>query len=72
MSSIPAVVKGHTGAVYHHFYNNPYNIIAIEILSKTFYPEQFADVDPLADFHALIKQFTRIPDDTIILSVSSR
>ncbi|MGO3908065.1 ABC transporter substrate-binding protein [Huaxiibacter chinensis] len=72
VSSIPAVVKGHTGAVYHHFYNNPYNIIAIEILSKTFYPEQFADVDPLADFHALIKQFTRIPDDTIILSVSSR
>ncbi|ANG91468.1 ABC transporter substrate-binding protein [Enterobacteriaceae bacterium 155047] len=72
VSSIPAVVKGHTGAVYHHFYNNPYNIIAIEILSKTFYPAQFADVDPLADFHALIKQFTRIPDDTIILSVSSR
>lgn len=72
VSSIPAVVKGHTGAVYHHFYNNPYNIIAIEILSKTFYPEQFADVDPLADFHALIKQFTRIPDDTMILSVSSR
>ena len=72
VSSIPAVVKGHTGAVYHHFYNNPYNIIAIEILSKAFYPAQFADVDPLADFHALIKQFTRIPDDTIILSVSSR
>lgn len=72
VSSIPAVVKGHTGAVYHHFYNNPYNIIAIEILSKTFYPEQFADVDPLADFHALIKQFTQLPDDTIILSVSSR
>lgn len=72
VSSIPAVVKGHTGAVYHHFYNNPYNIIAIEILSKTFYPAQFTDVDPLADFHALIKQFTRIPDDTIILSVSSR
>lgn len=72
VSSIPAVVKGHTGAVYHHFYNNPYNIIAIEILSKTFYPAQFADVDPLADFHALIKQFTQLPDDTIILSVSSR
>lgn len=72
VSSIPAVVKGHTGAVYHHFYNNPYNIIAIEILSKTFCPAQFADVDPLADFHALIKQFTRIPDDTIIMSVSSR
>jgi iron complex transport system substrate-binding protein len=66
--SIPAVAKGHTGALYHHFYNNPYNIIAIETLSKIFYPTLFADVDPLADYHTLIKSFTQIPDDNIILS----
>jgi iron complex transport system substrate-binding protein len=68
VSSIPAVAKGHTGALYHHFYNNPYNIIAIETLSKIFYPTLFADVDPLADYHTLIKSFTQIPDDNIILS----
>ena len=68
VSSIPAVVKGHTGALYHHFYNNPYNIIAIEALSKIFYPAQFKDVDPQADYHTLITRFTAIPDDNIILS----
>ncbi|MCU7783851.1 ABC transporter substrate-binding protein [Lelliottia amnigena] len=68
VSSIPAVAQGHTGALYHHFYNNPYNIIAIETLSKIFYPTRFNDVDPLADYHELIKNFTQIPDDNIILS----
>jgi len=68
VSSIPAVAQGHTGALYHHFYNNPYNIIAIEALSKIFYPTRFNDVDPLADYHQLIKNFTQIPDDNIILS----
>jgi len=68
VSSIPAVVAGHTGALYHHFYNNPYNIIAIETLSKIFYPTQFKDIDPLADYHTLITRFTDIPDDKVILS----
>jgi len=68
VSSIPAVAQGHTGALYHHFYNNPYNIIAIEALSKIFYPTRFNDVDPLADYHELIKNFTQIPADNIILS----
>ncbi|MNT88121.1 hypothetical protein D3C72_2286220 [compost metagenome] len=68
MASIPAVAQGHTGALYHHFYNNPYNIVAIEALSKIFYPTLFSDVDPLADYHAIITNFTHIPDDNIILS----
>lgn len=68
VASIPAVAQGHTGALYHHFYNNPYNIVAIETLSKIFYPTLFKDVDPLEDYHAIIKNFTHIPDDNIILS----
>lgn len=68
VGSIPAVAQGHTGALYHHFYNNPYNIVAIETLSKIFYPTLFNDVDPLADYHSIIKDFTHIPDDNIILS----
>lgn len=68
VASIPAVAEGHTAALYHHFYNNPYNIIAIETLSKIFYPTQFKDVDPQADYHTLITRFTAIPDDNIILS----
>ncbi|MEB6379840.1 ABC transporter substrate-binding protein [Leclercia adecarboxylata] len=68
VASIPAVAENHTGALYHHFYNNPYNIVAIETLSKIFYPALFNDVDPQADYHAIITEFTHIPDDNIILS----
>lgn len=68
VSSIPAVAQGRTAALYHHFYNNPYNIVAIEALSKIFYPALFKDVDPQADYHAIITRFTHIPDDNIILS----
>lgn len=71
VASIPAVAQGHTGALYHHFYNNPYNIVAIETLSKIFYPTLFKDVDPLEDYHAIIKNFTHIPDDNIILNFTS-
>lgn len=65
---IPAVKEGHIGGVYHHFYNNPYNIIGIEILAKMFYPQQFADVHPTQDYHEIITRFTHIPDQSIILS----
>ncbi len=68
VATIPAVAQGHTGALYHHFYNNPYNIIAIETLSKIFYPTLFKDLDPQADYHAIVTRFTHIPDDNIILS----
>ncbi|WP_336997015.1 ABC transporter substrate-binding protein [Leclercia sp. M50] len=68
VAAIPAVAQGHTGALYHHFYNNPYNIVAIEALSKIFYPALFNDMDPQADYHAIIADFTHIPDENIILS----
>ena len=38
------------------------------MLSKIFYPTQFKDIDPLADYHTLITRFTDIPDDKVILS----
>jgi iron complex transport system substrate-binding protein len=37
-------------------------------LSKIFYPDLFKDIDPLADYHTIIKDFTQIPDDNIVLS----
>lgn len=43
-------------------------VFAIETLSKIFYPAQFKDIDPLADYHTLITRFTDIPDHKVILS----
>jgi len=68
IKQIPAVQAGHVAGLYHHFYNHPYNIIGMEILSKTFYPTQLSKLDPDHDYHEIITRFTHLPDDSIILS----
>jgi len=65
VKDIPAVKAGKVAAVYHHFYNHPYNIIGMEMLAKDFYPDQFKDMDPTADYHTLIRSFTQLPNDPI-------
>ena len=68
LAQIAPVKQGRVYGVYHHFYNHPYNIIGMEILAKDLYPQQFADLKPVADFHTLVKTFTQLPDDAIELS----
>ncbi|PRD13809.1 ABC transporter substrate-binding protein [Pantoea coffeiphila] len=65
VKDIPAVKAGKVAAVYHHFYNHPYNIIGIEMLAKDFYPQQFKDLNPTADYHQIIQKFTKLPDEPI-------
>ncbi|CAO96441.1 ABC transporter substrate-binding protein [Erwinia tasmaniensis] len=65
VKDIPAVKAGKVAAVYHHFYNHPYNIIGMEMLAKDFYPGQFTQLNPTADYHTLIRTFTRLPDEPI-------
>ncbi|MBL1420688.1 MAG: ABC transporter substrate-binding protein [Alphaproteobacteria bacterium] len=47
-------------SVYHQFYNSPFHFIAIQQLAKWFYPEQFKDVDPSANFKELHDKFMPI------------
>ncbi len=70
VATIPAVAEGHVGGVYHHFYNHPWNIIGVEILARWFYPQQFATMDPIADYHTIVTRFTQLPDDPLNLSYS--
>lgn len=47
-------------AVWHQFYNSPYQFIAVQQLAKWFHPELFADLDPNATFKTLHDQFLPI------------
>ncbi|UYK95641.1 ABC transporter substrate-binding protein [Pantoea stewartii] len=68
LAQIEPVKQGKTYGIYHHFYNHPYNIIGMEILAKDLYPKQFSDLDPTADYHNIIRQFTKLPDAPVMLS----
>ncbi|QKJ87622.1 ABC transporter substrate-binding protein [Paramixta manurensis] len=48
-------------AVYHQFYDSPFNVVALEAMAKLFHPQSFADVDPQADLEALYRDYVGIP-----------
>jgi len=47
-------------AIWHQFYNCPYQFVAIQQLAKWFHPALFADLDPDAVFHELHERFLPI------------
>jgi len=40
----------------------------MEILAKDLYPKQFSQLDPVADYHQIIRRFTKLPDAPVLLS----
>jgi iron complex transport system substrate-binding protein len=71
VQSIPAVQQGHVAALYHLFYNHPYNIVGMEYLAKFIYPQQFASLQPAESYHQIIQRFTHIPDEDFIFGWSA-
>lgn len=64
-NQLDAVKQHHVMVLYHHFYDNPLNYIAIEAMAKFFHPQQFADLDPEADLRDIHQQFISIAADGI-------
>ncbi|MCT8347098.1 ABC transporter substrate-binding protein [Photorhabdus temperata] len=47
-------------ALYHQYYDTPFNIIAVEVIAKFLHPNLFEDIDPQADSLYLHKTFTAL------------
>lgn len=47
-------------AIWHNYYNSPYNVLATQVFAKWFYPEQFADLDPQKTLNELHSQFLAV------------
>ncbi|KAE9651042.1 ABC transporter substrate-binding protein [Pseudomonas sp. PB105] len=48
-------------AIWHQFYNSPYQFVAIQQLAKWFHPDLFTDLDPEASFRELHERFLPVP-----------
>lgn len=57
MDQLDATKNGNYFAVYHQFYDNPYNVFALEAFAKWIHPEQFADLNPTQDFKDFHKEW---------------
>lgn len=60
INNLTAVKDKQTHAVWHGYYNSPYNILAIQAFAKWFYPQQFSQLDPKKTMNELYSQFLAI------------
>ncbi|MBA8882061.1 ABC transporter substrate-binding protein [Phyllobacterium myrsinacearum] len=56
-TGVKAVKNGNVHAIWHQFYNNPYQFVAIQEIAKWLHPDLFADLDPTATFKELHARF---------------
>ncbi|MCD2179614.1 ABC transporter substrate-binding protein [Rhizobium sp. C1] len=56
-TGIKAVKDGNVHAIWHQFYNNPYQFVAIQQIAKWLHPDLFKDLNPEATFAELHKRF---------------
>ena len=56
-TDITAVKTGNVHAIWHQFYNNPYQFVAIQQIAKWLHPDLFKDLDPEATFKELHERF---------------
>lgn len=60
IADLPAVAQGRAHAIWHHFYNSPFNVAAVQVFAKWLHPQLFADLEPeglLADLHNRFQPF---------------
>jgi iron complex transport system substrate-binding protein len=60
-TGIKAVKDGNVHAIWHQFYNNPDQFVAIQQIAKWLHPDLFKDLDPEATFSELHKRFLPVP-----------
>jgi iron complex transport system substrate-binding protein len=56
-TGVNAVANGQVHAIWHQFYNSPYQFVAIQQIAKWLHPSLFADLDPEATFQQLHERF---------------
>lgn len=56
-TGVKAVKDNNVHAIWHQFYNNPYQFVAIQEIAKWLHPELFKDLDPGATFKELHARF---------------
>ena len=61
INALQAVQQGRTYAIWHHYYNSPFNVAAVQVMAKWLYPELFADLDRQATLKALYARHQPIP-----------
>ena len=60
-ATLPAAANGRAHAIWHQFYNSPYQFVAIQQIAKWLHPDLFKDLDPSATLAGVHERFLPIP-----------
>jgi len=63
-TGVKAVRDNQVHAIWHQFYNSPYQFVAIQAMAKWLHPDLFKDVDPEATMKTLYERFLPVPYKT--------
>lgn len=61
IATLPAVRQGRAHAVWHHFYNSPFNVVAVQVFAKWLHPELFRDLEPQQTLAMFYQRFQPVP-----------
>ncbi|WP_407655391.1 ABC transporter substrate-binding protein [Burkholderia alba] len=61
IASLQAVRQGRAHAIWHHFYNSPFNVVAVQVMAKWLHPDLFADLDPRRTQEEMYRRFQPVP-----------
>lgn len=56
-----AVADGRVFAIWHQFYNSPYQFVALQRIARWLHPQLFSDLDPEATLRELHERFLPVP-----------
>ncbi|HBC09104.1 MAG TPA: iron ABC transporter substrate-binding protein [Rhodospirillaceae bacterium] len=63
IADLTAVKTRHAHAIWHHFYNTPLNVAAVQAMAKWIHPDRFQDLDPRKTLETLFAAFQPVPLD---------
>jgi len=61
LSALNAVQEQRAFAIWHHFYNTPLNVVAVQALARWFHPEQLGHLAPEQTLATFYEQFQPVP-----------
>ncbi|WP_175701477.1 ABC transporter substrate-binding protein [Burkholderia ambifaria] len=61
ITRLRAVRERRAYAIWHHFYNSPFNVVAVQVMAKWLHPALFSDLDPRTTFDTMVRRFQPVP-----------
>lgn len=65
IAQLSAIQSGRAYSIWHHFYNTPMNVVAVQAMAKWLHPEKFRDLSPRQTLETYFNRFQPFPVDGV-------